>query len=269
MSSSPQDPRYFKKWRYDAARGVTRLVDAGPTVTRINDLVSQGASIRAIADAAGLSATAICKVRQGHQPKVSRVTANRVAGLTLASIISRPHGPGFVPKIGAVRRIQGLLAIGWTHAHINAAGELASHRSENTLGQAGDWINRDTHDAICRVYDQLSMTSGPSARTRGRAAKLGYPPPLAWDDDEIDDPAAVPQHQVQDVAGSGVDQAAIERRIGGEDVPLTRAERWVAVRRLHAEGMTDPDIARRLRIWDRQVFRDRESLGLPANWGAA
>ena len=43
-----------------------------------------------------------------------------------------------------------------------------------------------THDRIAAAYDELAMRPGPSARNR----RLGYPPPLAWDD--IDDPAATP-----------------------------------------------------------------------------
>ena len=57
------------------------------------------------------------------------------------------------------------------------------------LSQAGDMVTLDAHDRIADAYDELSMRQGPSVRNR----RLGYPPPLAWDDETIDDPRARPK----------------------------------------------------------------------------
>jgi hypothetical protein len=61
-----------------------------------------------------------------------------------------------------------------------------------TVSNARKLITKRKHDAIARVYDALWNQPGPSDKGRRRAAKLGYAPPVAWDDETIDDPAAVP-----------------------------------------------------------------------------
>lgn len=254
---------YRKKWRYDVHRGVHRLIDSGPTREHIAGLLDQGASVRGIAEAAGISPSVVSRLRLGRQPSIRRPVAAALGNVTMTAIVGRPNGAGFVPNLGARRRIQAMLAIGWRHEDINAA--TGKGRSQVILAQAGDWISRDNHDAIARAYAQLAGRPGPSAATRGRAAKLGYAPPAAWDDDTIDDPAALPQHLAPEQPGAGVDQVAVLRRMGGDrTVELTRAERWVVVRRLNGQGLDDQEISRLTGIWDRQVLRDRKSLGLPA-----
>jgi hypothetical protein len=260
-----QDPRYAKRWRLDVARGQHRLVDAAPARAHVEQLIAGGASLRGIAEVAGVSPSQVSRLRQA-QPKISRTVADKLLATTVNDVIRRPHGPGFVPKLGAVRRIQALLALGWRHQDISAAAHSHPGRSQLVLNQAGEWIARDTYDRIARAYTALSMRPGPSERTRARAAKLGYPPPLAWDDESIDDPAATPQHQAREVLQL-VDDAAVERRsLGDLTVALNDAERRQVVHRLWAEGLSDKEIHRRTGIDDRQVLRDRRRLGLPTKY---
>lgn len=63
------------------------------------------------------------------------------------------------------------------------------------------------------------------------------------------------------------DEVAIDLAMAGERVPLTSAERREAVRRLHATRVTDREIAERLGLNVRTVFRIRAELGLPAAVG--
>lgn len=68
------------------------------------------------------------------------------------------------------------------------------------------------------------------------------------------------------VSHNVVDDMAVERRLAGDlTIKLTIAERRVCVRRLHALGMNDKPIAKRLGISDRTVLRIRKLLGLAAN----
>jgi len=53
-------------------------------------------------------------------------------------------------------------------------------------------VRARTADDIRRLYDQLWDQPGPSQRTRIWAEQQGFALPLAWDDEEIDDPAAKP-----------------------------------------------------------------------------
>lgn len=99
--------------------------------------------------------------------------------------------PAHVDSTGTARRLQALAAIGWSldalTPHLGCSvGALQSRRMAR-------WptVTRASAERVARVYDELSMTAGPSSRTRDVAARNGWVPPLAWDDD-IDDPAATP-----------------------------------------------------------------------------
>lgn len=150
-------------------------------------------SIRGIAEAAGLSPSTISGLAKG-QPTIKRTTAATILAVTPTRVMTRPNRLGFVPKVGACRRIQGLLALGWTHTAISAAMQDAGVRtqSHHVLHQSGQWISKAVHDAVTDAYRVLGATHGPSERTRVRARRLGYVVPAMWDDDAIDDPTARP-----------------------------------------------------------------------------
>jgi hypothetical protein len=266
------DPRYQKRWQLDRHRGIDRLVDSQPARTHVLELLADGASVRAIAECAGVAPSVVSRLHLARQGKLQRAVAARIIRVTMADVHARALATGFVPKVGAVRRVQALLVMGWRHEDITAAMLTANPavgtRSQMVQHQTGQWIARTTADAVRAAYDQLAMRPGPSAKTRRLAAKYGYAPPLAWDDDTIDDPAAKPLHQLKDEHGTGVDQAAIERALAGQRVRLTRTERWTVVRRLHAQGLSDGEIARHAHLVDRTVLRDRQALGLPQNFYA-
>lgn len=60
------------------------------------------------------------------------------------------------------------------------------------------------------------------------------------------------------------DEALVVRVLGGERLPMTRADRLEGVRRLVAQRLNDLEIATRLNCSKRQVLRDRQALGLAA-----
>lgn len=60
------------------------------------------------------------------------------------------------------------------------------------------------------------------------------------------------------------DEALVLRVLSGERLPMQRADRLEALRRLHAEGLSDSQIASRLGCTPRQALRDRQALNLPA-----
>ena len=187
---------YDKAWnvayRRDRDAGRRRYVDADPVRVRLQALAGAGVPLRTLARVSGLSATTLATILDGTQEHVQRGTAARVAHLSLSTVYSSVS-TGHVPRVGAARRVQALLALGWPHEQLGAAGIT---NSAQIIGAPGELITVDRWRQVRDVYDALSMTPGPSSSTRARAAKLGYAPPLAWDEDGIDDPNATPERDV-------------------------------------------------------------------------
>jgi hypothetical protein len=98
------------------------------------------------------------------------------------------HQPAWVPSIGVVRRRQALAAIGY------GLTELAPYfgKAERALGNqlARPRVTRTTFTRWVEVYNQLSMTPGPCPKARKHAQRMGWAPPLAWNN--IDNPKSKP-----------------------------------------------------------------------------
>lgn len=183
--------RYQKRWRYDRAHGHTRTMPAQPVRAHIDALYMAGMSLSSIASAAGSTKSTVHNIFTGRNPSIRKTTAAKILAVTAP--LDRPRDPDdetFVPKVGAVRRIQALQALGWRHDDMRAHSGVITHL---VLSQPGGWITWRNHARIAAMYSALCMTPGPSAATRTRAVRRGWAPPLAWDEDSIDDPHAEPE----------------------------------------------------------------------------
>lgn len=261
---STYDPRWAKRWRVDRDRGIHRYIDAAPARAHVQTLLACGASRRAVAQKAGITPTVITRLL-ADQAHLRRETAAAILAVTPAHILDRDGHEDFVPAIGARRRIQALQAIGHTSAVIaaHAGPGVTANIIHNVAKHPGHWISRLNHDRVAAAYTALWDTPGTSLRVQAQVARLGYAPPMAWDD--LDDPQAQPQHDLTDPTGRDVDEVAVERRAAGDHtVTLTRAEHHAAVQLLHAACLNDQQIAERLGYAPRTVLRARQHLRLPA-----
>ncbi|WP_020580165.1 hypothetical protein [Actinopolymorpha alba] len=238
--------RYRKLYALDRARGITRRVPAGPVAAHVRALMAAGASQHAIADASGVNHRIITFILRG-QPTIHTTTAERLRAVTAAATRNRTRPTGQVPNIGARRRIQALRAIGWTTADIAHHADLSPSLIRDILARRGSTITRTVHDGIRSAYDALAMTPGPSKTSRTRALARGWAPPLAWDDDTMDDPNSQP-HQGNDTADvdqDELDHAAIWRRMDGDrTIALTQAEAAEVITRMRRRGYSDAHITR-------------------------
>ena len=183
---SDEQYRYHKLWSLERANGHLRIIDAGPMREHIESLLAKGWTYRGIADAAGASISSVHNVGTGKQTMAHRDTLKVVLALRPDDIFTRPLRTGYVPNVGARRRVRALMAIGWRHSDMD---RMAGFATATLLHQVGDWISQVKHDSMKRVYDQLWDKPGPMGPSgRARIAKAGYLPPLAWDDHTIDDP---------------------------------------------------------------------------------
>lgn len=235
--------RYFKQWKRDRERGITRNVDAGPVRDHIEALIASGLTTGNIAVIAGIpSHRQIIAMRDPARRFIRRATAERILAIQPRQLPENadPDCETFVDAEPSRRRIRALLALGWTHDRMWTDYGI---RTRVTLHQKSPRVTWRTHVRIRDMYDDLSMTPGPSKRSRDRAQRLGYLPPLAWDDDAIDDVAA--WASPGETADDGlVDDVVVERLVAGADwraVGATRAERIAA-----AAHMSGQEAERRL-----------------------
>ena len=152
------------------------------------------------------------------------------------------YGPGLVDATGTRRRIQAMVAIGWTLSWLSQEAGHTDRWCHDIL--AGDHrILRSHADEVRALYGRLwdKPRTGPYAtRAIRQAQRRGWPVPLAWDDDTIDDPTAKPCgvlppamtrtraererriESVRDLLDVGEDPERIAARLGVDVRALTR-----------------------------------------------
>ena len=177
----------------------------------------------------GLATNTFYRILRGLP--LTRVTEQRILSVPVPSPTGRVISLATVPAVGTHRRLQALLWQGWP------IGEL-----EQRLGVHAGWITRTLREGksvrmavevrVKSLYDGLWNVSAERSGvdpdlvlvTQQLALRAGFAGPLAWDDDTIDDPAAVPQTDAPlPVATEGGNVAA--RWLLGEAVILGRDDR--------------------------------------------
>ncbi len=262
------DSRWRKRRRTLLAQGRWEpFVDAEPVRERIRDINRAGMPTRVLSGQLGLPETALQHVmwrRQGeHSNLVRRETAEAVMAYwpTLGEI----PGHSLVDSTGSRRRIQALITLGWTQRGLAQKAGIAERSLSRALLK--ERCTAELARRIVALYDKLWRLSPDPSEVSPEAAEWAvkyaktsnFAGPLAWDDDTIDDPRAVPQTDaVQPVATVGENVAA--RWLMGEAVILDRAARREVLTHLFEwTNDTAEEIAARLemspdaasRAWER------------------
>lgn len=201
------------------------FVDAEPVRAHVRMLSEHDIGIKRLAVLAGVSPgslTALLYGAMGSPP--SRRLRPKTAAAILAIQPSRDliSDGVFVDPTGTQRRVQALMAIGWTQV------QIGQHMGWNPVNVASLLYQRSritarTERIVRKVYDELwnqvppepdTVAAGIAKKARNLAAKRGWPPPAAWDDETIDDPAAQPPEGWQRAARrSSADLAAEAREL--------------------------------------------------------
>lgn len=183
------NPRHWEiQYQLDRHRGIRRYQSTAKVKERIEWLMGQGFSAAAIAAAADVDRGTVLDALSGKNRMITLKKEKKIMAVTPEDIYAQP-GRGYVPAIGAVRRIQALITMGWRYKDLN---ELCGIRTEK-VGEGAGWIGRANHEKIRKLYDELWDKRGPAAQANiTRALNKGWAKPMAWDDDTIDDPAAKP-----------------------------------------------------------------------------
>jgi hypothetical protein len=236
--------RWTKRYRLQAARnGGRTTVPAEPIKAHVLEL-QKSMSLCSIGKASGTSSAQLSRVLQGVHARMRTATAAAI----MAVRPDNPVGGHYISAIGSRRRLQALAAIGYSFERL--APRLGGYGTTNMrilAYQERPWITSDVAIRIKTAYDELSMQL-PAApdrfhqasitKARNRAKAQGWVPPLAWDDETIDDPNAHPVGIHDDhKAIRTVDESLILRRMAGDRTAKTRGpENCEVVRRLLAGG---------------------------------
>ncbi|MBD2760055.1 hypothetical protein IEE94_11105 [Yimella sp. cx-573] len=217
MTSHPADWRcYSRGCRQDPCRNAWRIyqkrhrlaietghkqlghmVPTAPVRAFLADWKRQGIGVNAISKATGVAKSTL--YRATTQDTIRSTTADQIMSF-------RPRLDDLADRVridgtGTRRRLQALGAIGWTWAAIGrelgCSGQNIRAIVEQVEARESGLVTAATARTIRDFYDQAWQAPPPAdsgyqvgeqARARRRAQERGWPPPMAWDDDTIDDP---------------------------------------------------------------------------------
>jgi transcriptional regulator with XRE-family HTH domain len=255
----------------DRLAGNSRTADAATAqrvVKHLRDLAANDMSHAQIAASAGVAQSTVSDLIAGRTSPLSK-NATKLLQVRRTDRTDTC----MVSAVGAKRRLQALY---WMrHPSRVVASETGLHE-DTILGMARGRYDRTTAARVQRVrdaYDRLAMRHGSSEFARRFAVENGWHGPLAWDDDTIDDPNAVPQTDAAPAGYTeGEDVAA--RFLMGESVVLDDAGRREVITHLMEWTQHTPaEIADRLemspdavsRSWER-IKRKARDEGRKAPW---
>lgn len=186
--------------RYETGR-----VPAEPVREHIHFLMNNGVSYKQLAKVSGLSTSTVSAIiygrhERGHAP-YRRVSARTAAAiLAVRPIMDNMADGALLDPAGTMRRLQALVRIGWSQSKLcERLGVLPSNGTALFAGRGYVTVKRAK--AVRALYEELwDQPRRPNEwreriatnRSINRATALGWLPPMAWDDDTIDDPATEP-----------------------------------------------------------------------------
>ncbi|WP_407563363.1 hypothetical protein [Streptomyces sp. 184] len=187
MNTKLERYRNRKRREYNLHQGIPNRLPPDEARQRLMEL-RQTMSWNQIAEATACSAAHMRRILRGDAPNINRHTHQKIMAARPAG---HPAGGVYIDATGSVRRVRALAAIGHTQQAIaEAAGTGTCRVSRLALGATT--VRQVLADKIHNAYVQLSNVPGASVQSRNLAARRKWAPPLAWDDETIDDPKARP-----------------------------------------------------------------------------
>jgi hypothetical protein len=278
-------------------------VDASPVRAHVKRLRDAGLGVERIIEVSKVGSGTVRQLIYGDRR--TGAVVRRVRPTTAARLLAidpdraTPAGGCVTDSTGARRRLQALLAAGWSLPRLAQQVDQQVHSLRKILRRES--IRTATFRRIADVYAELEMVIPPQstvgqqrevveARTAG--TKFGWPPPLAWDDIDADpgpallpalspDPGNVRRSPLSPGAEPGkipsqvpssmfdptdVDEVVVERVLRGQPSRLNRSELITAIDLLTQQGRSLREISQLLRVGQRTVSRRRSDiLGLRRN----
>ena len=178
-------------------------VDATPAREHVQELAAAGMGLKRIVELSGYSQGAMTKLMYGSEgrPPTKRIRkANADNILAIRATVDTLAGGARVDGTGTRRRLQALMTLGWSQMQL--AHRLGYEvRNFSYLLHGRRDVTATNARRVIALYDELWDTpprpanrweKGGVSRAKNYARTHGFHPPMAWDDDSIDDPTATP-----------------------------------------------------------------------------
>ncbi|MBO0676885.1 hypothetical protein JRC04_05370 [Mycolicibacterium sp. S2-37] len=179
----------FLKERGERGEVVRGFQDAKPVAEYIAQLSEAGIGSVRLAKLSGITVDTILRIKK--QKRVLSDTARYIFAVPLPS---SPHAQAsdgrLIPSIGTQRRLQALQRHGYSLRWLSQQCTL----TEDVLSRINRraWITAKSARTVEELFRKYQLTFGGDVRAANRAARRGWAPPLAWDEDSLDDPEAEP-----------------------------------------------------------------------------
>ncbi|QKV98170.1 hypothetical protein HUT19_41350 (plasmid) [Streptomyces sp. NA02950] len=256
------------------------FMPAEPVRAHLRALAELGMPIKGVEQALGLQPQALRHVTAGtygYGPgeKVTREIGEAVLGFW-PKLEDFPDSATVDPT-GTRRRVEALAVGGWSRAMLaeRAGRPYCSFRNSLNFARTSVPLAK----TVVQLYDELwnerpedhGIRAWVAERVRRTAQAAGFHGPLAWDDDLIDNPSALPQTDAR-VSLLGQGENLADRFLLGESVILDAASRReVLVHLMEWTDLTVAQVAERLeateaavsRAWERAKAKEREAGRTP------
>lgn len=250
-------------------------VDSAPVRAHIIALGKYGIGLKRLAKLAGVSNSTLGNVvygrterGEGPQKRLERRTAEKI--LTVKPGMELIADGARVDATGTHRRLQALVAIGYSISSLGRRLGITVSNMDGPMGGTAE-VTAETARKVRALYEELWATpvvadewhaKSAGQRARNLAKRRGWAPPMAWDDDTIDDPSAKPEgidtakrkthraedliEDVHDLLRAGCSTATIVERLGMTAASIERT--------MDRNGRND--LARWLRTGEEQPRED-------------
>jgi lambda repressor-like predicted transcriptional regulator len=230
------------------------FVDAEPVRQRIRAINQAGMSTSVLTEKLGLPPTALDHVMWKRHGVASALVRRETAEAVMSYWPSLDDFPAYalIDATGTRRRIEALFTLGWTQRYLSGRSGVSERSFSRALAKPR--VTADLARKVASLYDELwkrppyepEIAAVAAHRMRLHAAAMGYVGPLAWDDDTIDDPSALPQTDADRPEESEGGSVAA-RWLMGEAVVLGREDRREVLQHLFEwTNLTVEEIAARL-----------------------
>lgn len=217
-----------------------KYVDADPVRLHVRELMDSGIGLKQIVKLGAASQGTLWKLMYGKtQADGTRTPSRRVLRTTAERLYALEPDPAnlaggaLIDQTGTARRLQALVAIGYSQRTLATRLGITHDGNFLPLVHGSRRVTKATAEKVAALYGELSMlpvvghdwhTRSSASLARRRARDLGWLPPLAWDDDLIDQPEDDIQEEVA-MSTINIDRVVVDRLLAGDWALARQANR--------------------------------------------